>query len=366
MMSRVVWKLYLAGSLSLVLMAAGCGILPDEGQSCPASEAVTRGLKGKPRVRFGCYPSANLGTVFQGPGLGSHGYRFRLSEKNGIAYTCRGGHIDVIHARISADWTAHLAARTYQTLMKHETGFAYKLAVDRSRNLVTFSYPQNWDRLSEAERAGIAKEVALTVGPYLAYTTTTWHEILTWFGFKCIGLATEFPSAFSWEDSYSNLLGTIIATRALRDSQHRYNEAMTIALAEEMQRLGVQPARVARQASESVRGKWFTGHVLFFVELSERNLDIGIDDGYITPTLVPGVAVCPDAEPVPLPVPTLDALSRHGFSAKLEIEPHEWERGKILRVVYGDKPQKRVVPAEHFGIIMDEIRRQAAAMYGPR
>jgi hypothetical protein len=161
-------------------------------------------------------------------------------------------------------------------------------------------------------------------------------------------------------------LGTIVATRALRDSEHRYNEAMKIALAQEMQTLGIQSARAARQASESVRGPWFTGHVLFFVDIKKRNLDIGLDDGFVTPTLVPGVSACPDPEPVPYPVPKLDVLSKYGFSAKVEIEPHEWEKGKILRVVYGDKPQKRVIPAEHFPIIMDEIRRQATALYGPQ
>ena len=105
------------------------------------------------------------------------------------------------------DWTAYLASQTYRHLMKHDAGFSYKLAVDRSRDYVQFSYPADWDSLPEAQRRAAAREIALAVGPYLTYTMTTWHEILTWFGFKCAGLPTEFPSAFSWEDSYSNLTG---------------------------------------------------------------------------------------------------------------------------------------------------------------
>jgi hypothetical protein len=354
------------GLLALVPTAVGCRVMPEKALACPADQVIHRGFRNAPRVRFGSYPSSNVGTFFKGPDLGTHGYRFRLSEKNGVAYTCRGGHIDIIHVRITADWTAYLTAQTYQHLMDRKSRFSCKLAVDRSRSYVTLSYPENWDGLSEAERSEVAKEIAFAVGPYLAYTMTTWHEMLTWYGFKCIGPFPEFPSAFSWEDSYSNLLGTIIGARALRDSQHQYNEAVEIALDEEMARLGVQSAAVARQASESVRGKWFTGNVIFQVNMMKRNFDIGLENGTITPTLVPEVSECPEAEPLPLPVPRLDVLAQYGFALKLEIEPHEWERGKILRIVYGDKPRKRIVPEEHFAIIMDHIRQDAAERYGPQ
>jgi hypothetical protein len=366
MMTRihVPGRLAFVGLLLLLPVLIGCRFTPDSALSYPADQVIYHGFDGPPRVRFGSYPSSNIGTFFIGPNLGDHGYCFRLSEKDGIAYTCRGGHIDVIHVRIAADWTAYLTAVAYRHLMNHENGFSCKLAVDRSTSLASFTYPDNWDRLPKIEQMAIAKEVALAVGPYLTFTMTTWHEMLTWYGFKCMGPFPEFPSAFSWEDSYSNLLGTIIGTKALQDSQHRLNEAVKIALDEEMQRLGIQPAHVARQASESVRGKWFTGNLLFHVNMKKRNFDIGIENGYITPTLVPGVAACPNARPLPLPVPRLDVLAKYGFSMNLEIEPHEWESGRILRVVYGDKLQTRVKP-EQFALIMHDIRQQAAAMYGP-
>ena len=365
MMSRMLWRLCFVSLLSVMPVAVGCRVLPDKALSCPADQAVYCGFSGPPRVRFGSYPSSNIGTFFKGPDLGTHGYCFRLSEKDGIAYTCRGGHIDVIHVRITADWTAYLTAIAYRHLMDHETSFSCKLAVDRSRSFVTLTYPENWGSLSKVEQMTIAREVAGAIGPYLAFTMTTWHEMITWYGFKCIGPFPEYPSAFSWEDSYSNLLGTIIGARALQDSEHKYDEAVKIALDQEMQKLGIQPARVAKQASESVRGKWFTGNIIFHVDMKKRNFDIGLTNGYITPTLVPELSACPDAEPMPYPVPTLEALAQHGFSMKLEIEPHEWERGRLLRIVYGDKPQKRIIPEEHFAIIMDAIRHEAAAKYGP-
>ena len=99
--------------------------------------------------------------------------------------------------------------------------------------------------------------------------------------------------------------------------------------------------------------------------MKKRNFDIGLENGYITPTLVPEVSSCPDAQPLPLPVPRLDALAQYGFSVKVEIEPHEWEKDKILRVVYGNRPGNRIVPDQQFALIMDDIRQQATAMYGP-
>ena len=172
----------------------------------------------------------------------------------------------------------------------------------------------------------------------------------------------EFASAFSWEDSYSNLLGTLIAVRAMQDTKHTYNEAVRIALDEEMRKLGIQPARVARAASDSVRGKWFTGNFAPLVDMKKRNFDIGLDDGFITPMLVPGMSQCPDARPVSYPVPDLSLLEEYGFSLTLEIEPHEWEKDKVLHVV---RQKKRINPRLHFAQYLDAIRREAAARYGP-
>jgi len=356
------WALTIAISLN----GMGCQPFPDRGLSCPADELIHKGLRGEPRIRFGCYPTSTLGTFFLGENLGSHGYCFNPWEKNGIAYTCRAGHIDIIHLRIAADWTAYLTAKSFRAMMRNDAHFSFGLAVDRSASHVQLSYPPHWAELSEEDRATIAEEVAMALGPHLAFTMTTWHEILTWFGFKCIGVATEFPSAFSWEDSFSNLLGTIVATRALKDVEHRYDQAVVIALNEEMDRLGIQSASVAKRASQQVKGEWFTGSALFFVDIKRRNFDIGLDDGMVTPTLLQGVEACHDVEPVSYPVPNLDVLAKHGFSVQVEIEPHEWERNAILAVAYpdGEVRRKRIDPSVHLPLIMDHVKRDAVERYG--
>ena len=226
------------------------------------------------------------------------------------------------------------------------------------------AYPADWDNLPESRRSEIAKEIALAAAPYLTYTMTSWHEILTWYGFKVMVIPTEFPSAFSWEDSFSNLLGTVVAVHALQDSEHSYEEAVKIALDEEMVKLGVQPAAVCKRASESMRGAWYTGNITAFVTMKKRNFDIGLDNGMVTPTLVPNVPECPGAEPLPYPAPKLDVLAKYGFSLKLEIEPHEWESGKILRIAYaGEKPKKRITPEQHFPILMKNMRQAATVLY---
>ena len=71
--------------------------------------------------------------------------------------------------------------------------------------------------------------------------------------------------------------------------------------------------------------------------MKKRNFDIGLD-GYVTPTLVPGI--CRD-EPVTYPVPNLDILEEYGFSMEYEIKPNVLEQGDIFRAA----GEKRIYPA---------------------
>jgi len=349
---------------ALLLFSAGCG--GPGATDIPGGPAQLRkAFRRKPQMRMGSYPTSTLGTVFPDPGsLGQHGYKKHPWEVNGILYTCRGGHIDLAHLRKAADWTAYLAAQAYKNLMEGDRKYRFKL-YERSRYHVNIQYPQDWKDLPKEQKQQIAYEMAVRLGQYCAHTALIWHEILTWFGYKCTGTYSEFPSAFSWEDSFSDLLGTLVAAKALKDKEHPYDEALTIALENELQKLGVQPSYVARRASEMVRGKWFSGDLVFFITMKKRNFDVGLDDGFITPRLVPGVAQCPDAKPLPYPVPTSD-FSDYGFTIKIEIEPREWETGKIMRVLRlrGEHPQKRIDPEVDLARIMEYIRRDAVYRYG--
>lgn len=314
----------------------------------------------EPRGRIGSYPTPTLGTNFISMDLGSHSYGFNLSEKNGIVYTCKAGHIDIAHSRKVVDWTAFLASKTFKKLMENETRFSFKLK-EPSLYFVEFTYPENWGELRQKEH--IVYDISVKLGQYLAYTASTWHEILTWFGYKFTGIFPEFPSAFSWEDSFSNSFGSHIGVLALQDTQHTFDEAVTLALDGELKKLDIQPVDVAIGTARKVRGKWFSGD-LFFVSMKKRNLDIGIDDGYVTPTIIPNLCKCKGAKPQPYPAPSLDFLSEYGFSMKLEIEPRVWESEEILKIVYLDGNGKRIQPNIHFAEIMDVIEKQATQEVG--
>jgi len=319
-----------------------------------------------PRARLACYASSTIGTRFIDPErLGSHGYRRSRSEKNGIVYTRKGGHIDIAHLRKTADWTAFLAAKTFQHIMDNETEFSFKLR-EPSLYFVQLTYPRYWQDLSRQQKAHIAYDISIRLGQYFAYTACSWHEMLTWFGYKAAGFYPEFPSAFSWEDMFSNALGTHIAFLAIWDNEHTFDEAMTLAIDRELRALQVQPKHIAIRAAKTVRGKWFSGDFLF-VDLIKRNFDIGLDDGFVTPWIVPSVSGCDAAEAQSYPIPNLNSVFDYGFSVKLEIEPKEWEKDQILKIVYPDEKQEenRLQPAIHFAPIMKYIKQDAVTRYGP-
>lgn len=346
-------------SLSTILLV-GCvrnpGLVDERGAGVP------------PRPRVGRYATVTLGGGYftSREELGRHGYRHGQRENNSIVYTCAAGHIDIAHVRKAADWTAYLTAVFQKKVKNSDSEFSFKLQ-EPSRYFISLDYPEHWNDMPAEEKERAARECSILLGQYVAWTASTWHEILTWFGYRSTGLVPEFSSAFAWEDTFSNLLGTHVAVAALRDAVHPYDQAVTSALDRQLRKLDAQPARTARRAAQEVKGRWYANRLLLFPRMKKRNLDIGVDDGFVTPWIVPSLDECAETEPQPYPVPTLEGLAPYGFSARLEIEPREMEKDDILRVVYPDPEQgmERIEPAIHFTAIMDHIREDARRKYGP-
>jgi hypothetical protein len=312
----------------------------------------------EPRVRLGTYATPTPGTRYIDIGnLGKHSHRGSLSENDGIVYTCRGGHIDITHARIAADYVRYLYYKIRKCLMNGDAEFTFKFNVEPSTYYAKLQYPSAWKTLLQKNKEIIADETALELSQYCTYTMTTWHEVITWFGYKTVTFWSEEPSAFSWEDIYSNLIGVRLGAQALQDKKHDLDEAMTILLKQELENLGIQSRNTARQAAEKMRGKWWTGFIQ--VDMKERNMDIGLDDGFVTPTLVPGI--CDSAQPQSYPVPTLDKLNKYGFAIDLAVEPREFERWKIFKLVYPTGGEKRIHPSEQLPIVMAFIKKEALA-----
>ena len=316
-----------------------------------------------PCTRLGCFATSTLTTKFRSPDrLGKHSYRFNVVEKNGILYTCNGGHIDLAHLRNVADWTAHLSAITHEQMKEGQSSFSFNLTEVTTCH-VEIEYPSDWPDISDETKELILFDVSTGLGQYFAYQASIWHEIVTWFGYKCTGVFSEFGSSFSWEDTFSNLLGCQVGYLALYDKEHGYNKAVTLTLQRELKKLGVQSGKTARRASDLVKGDWFAGETPIVI-MKGRNLDTGLDDGYVTPWIVPGIKQCQGEEAVPYIAPDLAFLTQYGFDVKFEFEPKSWERGKILNILYpnGEK-NKRFEPARQLVVIMDYIKQQAAGKY---
>lgn len=329
---------------------------------CLALPAGCRRSSG-PRMRQGTYFGSVTGIRFaKHDRLGKHHYSKRRGEKNGLVYTTRGGFLDIGHVREAADRTAYIVGLVNDNLEKNETDFSFKV-IEPAEYFVTITFPENWNELSGSKRKEIAREISINLGQYLAQTTLIWHEIVTWFGYTSTAFFSEHISSFSCEDPYSDLLGTRLATLALRDTERSFDDAMTKVLDEELQRLGVQPAAVARRAVRRTKGKWYKGGSYFFARVTKRNFDTGRDDGFITPWLVP--LIDPNSQPEPCPAPNLDFLADYGFSMQLEMQPREWQKKEILAITGKHNPANRIKPIIHFPIIMEHIKKEARDKYGP-
>ncbi len=347
--------------LSLLLAAGGCQQPQQVSVSAPNNRLLEKQFDNPPKIRLGTYATPTIGTTYLEPyHLGPHSYKFEPHERNGIVYTCKAGHVDISHVRETADWTAYLAAVTYKHLSNGDLEFSFTLK-EGSVCFVHLAYPDSWQSLSEEDKGRIAFDLSVSLGRYFGYTAGSWHEIITWFGYKSKWVFPETISSFSWEDTYSNLLGSDIGVEALRDTERTYDEAVTYAIDKALENLNIQSAEVARVAAENVRGSWFTGEVPPFVDMKKRNFDIGLDNGLVTPFLIDSVCECEGAEAQPYPAPDLKFLAERGFSMKFEIEPRIWEGDKILSFIYPDKKSrnKYIEPDKDFATIMSEIKREA-------
>ena len=346
-------------------LLCGLCVLAFAAESAQAGFLSARQARRRPRARIACLPTATAGTRYPNPfALGGHAYENPgLWERNGIVYTCRGGFVDITHVRKLTDWTAFLAYRIREAILANRTEFAFRM-LEPSVYHVQIEYPEDWEQLAPSAKPEATAEVSVRLGSYLAYTVSVWHEMLTWFGYKGAGFYPEYVSSFSWEDCYSNALGCRIAETALRDPDQEFNQAVTQLLNSELVRLSVQPEPAAWVAGRAVYRNWFTGNY-FWYHMVKRNFDVGLDDGVITPWLAPGMSACGASQTVDCPIPTLASLKPLGFAVRFEIEPREWERKEILRIVAGDVGKDRIEPARHFGRILHYIRAQAVARYGP-
>jgi hypothetical protein len=318
-----------------------------------------------PNIRRGSLATTTLGIPFLHPKppflnpdkLGSHSYFPNPFETNGIVYTYDGGHIDIAHVRANADDMKYLTGKIYDCFVKQKKTLFFGLAFEQSFHIVEFTYPEKWSKLTKKKREKAARELALEAGAFVTFNATLWHELMSWFGVRFAIIDPQFNSAFSWEDVYSNMLGVKIAADALRDTEHSYNKAVTIGINKELKRLRVVNRKTAIELTESMRGKWFKGNRV--PDMLRRNLDIGFDDGFISPVLIPGAGE--DVKAQPIAAPKLDKLTEEGFAVTYKIIPVYLDGYKALKIA---NPGGTVIePIKHYPLLINYINKKAVEKY---
>lgn len=310
-------------------------------------------LSGGPRGRWGFTPNVQPGDPDR---LGTHSYNFGGSEGFGVFYTLRGGSIDLDHVRGTADLTRWTYLRAYATLLKGGSRFTVSPSFEWTTNKIEFQYPPDWNKRTQAEKEDIARQAALIIAPFVGFNSMVWHEMLTWKGTHFMLFEPEFTSAFSWDDLYSDLTGALLATQAVRDGHvdvGDYNAAMTRLIEQEFRQLQVVPKAKTVEITESVRGSWYGGG-----KLMKRNMDTGLDDGYVTPSIIPGYT---EEEPVSREMPTLNGLDELGIKVKYTIRSAYIENGKLKKIA-GTKDN--VEPVKDYPRIMENIEAEAINKYG--
>jgi len=312
----------------------------------------------KPRPRPGCYAANSMGVNFRNAqSIGRHNFRASFGESTGIVYTCSGGHIDLAHLRIGSDHVYYLYNFCRKRLAAGQAHWRFNLSYDPTRFHAIIEYPAGFDSMPPAEREKLIDDVSLELAQYFTWYLTTWHEIITWYGHGTF-LVSEFHSAFAWEDSYSNLLGAIVGAKAVAaaadSSTGAYNDAMTSLLEDELIRLGAVPKSQAREASESMRGKWYSGSVV--LQMLLRNLDVGGADGCVSPAIVP--SACKDVTPACLPVPKLQKFKAAGFKLRLEASPPLLIQSKIKHLIKTGSTGP-LLADEHLPLVMKQIASEA-------
>ena len=251
--------------LLLLTVAAGCTYptrgaaftrLTDRIIDVPGQETAA------PRLRLGSMPfnAWYSPLVLLGPDdLGVHRYQDGLlpalavdETSRGILYGERSGFLDISHVRNAMDLT-RFAYEPIEAALRRGDLEVILMSVEPDVFRVELA---DGSELSEQDRRAVARAVAGRV----AYLMTTWHEVATWHGYKGMGLITERPSAFSYDDAASHMVGVAAAQEALKNDPELtdFDQAATQALDRQLIGMGVTETDQAQRYVDSVDGRWYS------------------------------------------------------------------------------------------------------------
>lgn len=259
-------------------------------------------------MRLGSLPFPGLFSLYatvEPEELGVHRYAAWWEEpgrsgetSHAILYTCRAGFVDLSHVRESMDWAKFMHDRVRERL---EQPVLFDKPVEvvwsDTRFRVEVSRPAWLDGLTPDEQEEAVREVSIRFGERAAVVMGAWHELATWYGQETVPGISEKRSAFTWDDSTSHAAAALAAGRALRLPEKNWNLAATQGLREQLAEMGVMSVACETEAVRLVEGLWWADG-----EPLKRDLDTGLDTGFKTPWLVPGLACCEGQTRMTLPV----------------------------------------------------------------
>jgi len=349
--------------LLMLLLLCGCrsGIsmhIPGEYQPTPPGSLDFGQFNQTPRPRMGSLPWPGLFSGFEVAdpnNLGHHSYSNLGDEtERGILYTCRGGFLDMAHVRKTIDTSKYVQVRVEMALLNNWSALRIK-SLEPSVYILHLNYPEFWQSLSPDEKQVLARELSIRIGQRMAVLMMSWHELLTWFGYQSTPFLSEFPSAFTWDDTASHGFGAVlVADHALRDSRD-WNDAVTDAINTGLHELGAVTPSQTMQAVEAIKGRWWSGGMGGGKPL-KRHIEIGWYGQPIIPWLVPNLPFCPDATPHRYDLPRLDNVMGRNFQnlLRVEIEPNVLQSESIRRCIPG-KPSTIDVDKD-LPFVMDHMK----------
>jgi hypothetical protein len=231
-------------------------------------------------------------------------------DGNGMLYTLRSGSIDPDHiygwARKTKSYFDALDACLTNDCTEMSSGYFR----------VSFQYPAAWVQMPPQEKKQAVREIAVETAQYLAFNDGLWHEMATWYGHRTFPLISDFESALSWEDLYSDRLGTVIAAQAIEQPGDFAQNVTRLTKLELEKRELVDTAR-AKSITESMKDIAYKDDPIA-KKILWRHMDIGTGDGQIDPVVFPGFS---DKPPIALPAPTLGLLEKHNIQTRIVVSP---------------------------------------------
>lgn len=173
-------------------------------------------------------------------------------EANGLIYTARGGILDTAHVRDTADYTLYLYSK-----IRGELGNEKEIVLEEELRSRVVKLKSVELEMSDEEKA----QAELKLSALLAFRLAQWHEIAQWFGFTSVAGFKEYPSAFSPEDLYSNMLGALIAVEILENNptptKEEYQQAFSQIFLRKLEELGAQDGKRTEQIMNDLDKKWW-------------------------------------------------------------------------------------------------------------